>query len=84
MTKLFLSKQLNILIAIIFLTYTSLSAQENKLNSLIHIIENSSKYDTEKKAEIDSIRTILKNIKKSDLLSLYHLNTEMFGQFKVF
>ncbi len=48
MTKLFPSKQLNILIAIILLTYTSLSAQENKLNSLIHIIENSSKYDKEK------------------------------------
>ncbi len=37
-----------------------------------------------KKAEIDSIRTILKNIKKSDLLSLYHQNTEMFYRFKVF
>lgn len=84
MTTLFPSKQLNILIAIILLTYTSLSAQENKLNSLIHIIENSSKYDKEKKAEIDSIRTILQNIKKSDLLSLYHLNIEMFDQFKVF
>jgi tetratricopeptide (TPR) repeat protein len=84
MTKLFPSKQLNILITIILLTYTSLSAQENKLNSLIHIIENSSKYDKEKKAEIDSIRTILKKTKKSDLLSLYHLNTEMFYRFKVF
>lgn len=84
MTKLFPSKQLNILIAITFLTYTSLSAQESKLNSLIHIIENSSKYDKEKKAEIDSIRTILKKTKKIDLLSLYHLNTEMFYRYKVF
>lgn len=84
MTKLFPSKQLTIFITIILLTYTSLSAQESKLNSLLHIIENSSKYDTEKKIEIDSIRTILKNIKKSDLLSLYHLNTEMFYRFKVF
>ncbi|WP_348800008.1 DUF6377 domain-containing protein [Flavobacterium adhaerens] len=84
MTKLFPSKQLNILIKIIFLTYTSLSAQESKLNSLIHIIENSSKYDKERKAEIDSIRTILKKTKKIDLLSLYHLNTEMFYRYKVF
>ena len=84
MTKLFPSKQLNILIKIIFLTYTSLSAQESKLNSVIHIIENSSKYDKEKKAEIDSIRTILKKTKKIDLLSLYHLNTEMFYRYKVF
>ncbi len=52
MTKLFPSKQLNILITIILLTYTSLSAQENKLNSLIHIIENSSKYDKEKKLKL--------------------------------
>ena len=84
MTKLFPSKQLNILIAITFLTYTSLSAQESKLNSLIHIIENSSKYDKEKKAEIDSIQTILKKTKKSDLLSLYQLNTEMFYRYKVY
>jgi len=84
MTKLFPSKQQYILLAIILFTYTSLTAQESKLNSLIHIIENSSKYDKEKKAKIDSIRAILKNIKKSDILSLYHQNTEMFYQFKVF
>ncbi len=84
MTNLCPSKQLSIFTAIILLTFTSLSAQESKLNSLLHIIENSSKYDTKKKTEIDSLRTILKSIKKNDLLSLYHLNTEIFYQFKFF
>ncbi|WP_348825659.1 DUF6377 domain-containing protein [Flavobacterium aestuarii] len=84
MIKLPLSRYLHIIITIIILAHTSLSAQENKLDSLIHIIENSSKYDQVKKAEIDSIRTILKKTKKSDLVSLNHLNSEMFYRFKVF
>ena len=70
MTKLFPSKQLSILITIIVLIYTSSSAQESKLDSLIHIIENASKYDAKKKAEIDSIRSILEGSKKPSA-SLY-------------
>jgi tetratricopeptide (TPR) repeat protein len=84
MIKLLSLKHLNPLIAVFLLTTTSIVAQENKLNSLIHIIENSSKYDKEKKIEIDSIRILLKNTTKSDLLVQYHLNEKMFYLFKFF
>lgn len=84
MTKLFPSKYLCLFTVIVLLSYTSLFAQESKLNALIGIIGNSSKYDAKKITEIDSIRTILKNTKKNDISSLYHLNTEMFYRFKVF
>ncbi|WP_026714293.1 DUF6377 domain-containing protein [Flavobacterium daejeonense] len=84
MKKIFLLKSLCIFTAIVLFSYTGLFAQESKLNLVVQTIEDSNKYDAKKKAEIDSIRTILKSTKKSDVLSLYNLNTEMFYRFKVF
>lgn len=78
-------KNLKFLIVVCFLTTTiGISQEKNIFKDLNQIIENSSKYDQEKLFEINSIRNILKNTNKSDLLVRYHLNEQMFYQFKFF
>lgn len=78
-------KTLRFLIVFCFLTTAIGKSQEiNSFKDLNQIIKNSSKYDQKKRTEIDSFRTALKNTKKSDLLVRYHLNEQMFYQFKFF
>lgn len=85
MIESYILKKLKIFIVLCFLTTTiGISQEKNIFKNLNQIIKNSSKYDQEKRFEIDSIRNILKNTKKSDLLVRYKLNEQMFYQFKFF
>lgn len=85
MIKSYPLKNLKFLIVLCFLTTTvGISQRKNIFKDLNQIIENSSKYDQKKITEIDGIRNILKNTKKSDLLVRYDLNEKMFYQFKFF
>lgn len=77
-------KNLTLIIAVFLLTTSSVVGQKNKLDTLIQIIENSSKYDKKKTIEIDSIRTLLRKNPKNDFLAQYHLSEQMFYQFKFF
>jgi len=79
-------KKLNFLIVICLLISAIGISQEQKdiFKNLNEVIKNSSKFDQERKFEIDSIRCILKKTKKNNLIVRYKLNEQMFYQFKFF
>jgi tetratricopeptide (TPR) repeat protein len=73
------------IIIVFFLTSTiGISQTKNIFKDLDQIIKNSSKFDQRKIFEIDKVRSLLKKTEKNDLLARYHLNEQMFYQFKFF
>lgn len=76
---------INLLIIVCFFkTSNSIGQEKNGINDLHLAIKNAKKYDKIKLAEIDSIRTLLRNTDAKDLSKRYILNEQMFHQFKFF
>jgi tetratricopeptide (TPR) repeat protein len=82
MKELYLVKK--IIIVCLLASTTGISQTRNIFKDLDKIIKSSSKFDQKKIFEIDSVRSLLKKTEKKDLLAQYHLNEQMFYQFKFF
>lgn len=82
MRESYLVKKL--IIVCLLASTAGISQTRNIFKDLNQIIKSSSKFDQKKIAEIDSVRSLLKKTEKNDLLARYHLNEQMFYQFKFF